>query len=157
MSKLTLAVVLVALGAVVALTAGTWSSSRASAASATALEGALLAPCCWGGTLATHDSPVATELRQEIEGRSARGDTTADIEADLVRRYGDRIRAMPQMGSFSNALVIALDAGILALAALVLAAARWRRRPEGDSNAPAAAPRDGYDARIDEELAELDA
>ena len=149
-------VALVAACAIAAVTAGTWSSSSTAAPSATALEGSLLAPCCWNGTLATHDSPVATELRHEIEDRSAKGETTTTIETDLVERYGERIRAMPKAGAFSNALVIALDAGIAALAALVLMMQRWRRSVRetgpGASEAPA---RDAYDDRIDADLAAL--
>lgn len=152
--KLTLTVGLVAVCAIAALTAATWSSSSTAAPSATALEGALLAPCCWNGTLATHDSPVATELRHEIEGRAASGETTTAIEADLVGRYGERIRAMPKSGAFSNALVLALDAGILALAALVVVLRRWRRAGR-DEERPTETPRDAYDARIDDELAQL--
>lgn len=162
MQKPTLAVALAAAGAIAALTGGTWSSSSPAAPSATALEGALLAPCCWNGTLATHDSPVATDLRHEIEGRAAGGESTTAIEADLVGRYGERIRAMPKAGAFSNAIVIALDAAILGLTAMVLALVRWRRRSEtGDGTGPAsdarpsAPARDDYDARIDAELEEL--
>lgn len=156
MQKLTLVTSLGACVAVFALTAGTWSSSSTTPPGAKALEATLLAPCCWGGTLATHDSPVSTELRQEIETRADHGEATTAIEADLVGRYGDRIRAMPKVGAFSNALVIALDAAILALAAMIVAFARWRRtNAEGVKPIDTAPRRDEYDDRIDAELADL--
>ena len=34
--------------------------------SAKALESRLYAPCCYGGTLDIHDSPVAQELRVDV-------------------------------------------------------------------------------------------
>jgi cytochrome c-type biogenesis protein CcmH len=154
--KLSLAVGLVAVSAVIALTAGAWSSSSAAAPGPKALEASLLAPCCWGGTLATHDSPLATELRQEVEARADNGESTTSIESDLVGRYGERIRAMPKAGAFSNALVIALDAGILGAAALLVLFARWRRSEPNEPNEPnEPSARDTYDDRIDDELADL--
>ncbi len=162
MVRFPLGVALVTVLAIAAVTALTWSGSQAVAApSPKALEAALLAPCCWNGTLATHDSPLASELRGEIETRSDKGETTAAIEADLVTRYGERVRAMPAAGAFSNVMVIALDVLIAAMGALALMLSRWRRNAANDQAAPArrgAAPpeRDAYDERIDAELADLE-
>src|SRR6476660_6068828 len=62
------------------------------------LEGRLLAPCCWDTsrqTLDIHGSPIANELRMEIRRRLKAGETSDDIEADLVRRYTTKILAVP--------------------------------------------------------------
>jgi cytochrome c-type biogenesis protein CcmH/NrfF len=158
MGSLPVRVVLAAVVAIVAVSALGWSSSGAAVpASASALEAALLAPCCWTGTLSTHDSPVAAELRQEIEARAGKGESTVAIEADLVGRYGSRIRAMPSVGAFTNALVIAVDLLIVVMATLAITISRWRR-PSSTSTLVAAAPlpRDAYDDRIEAELADLD-
>lgn len=171
MAKLPLTVVFVTSLLVAGVTAFGWSSSRSTVPpSAKALEATLLAPCCWNGTLATHDSPVATELRDEIESRSAKGETTVAIEGDLVSRYGEKIRAMPSAGAFTNAVVIALDLLIITMAGLAILLFRWRRNSthaapsRSKSTAAAAATtaanaatkRDAYDDRIDADLAELE-
>ena len=121
---------------------------------AKALESRLWAPCCYGGTLDTHESELARSLRDEIETRLAHGDTTATIQADLVERYGDKVLAarsdapIRQMG-----LVLAICAVILA-ATLAFLVRRWTRR----SAAPAlsSGPRDAFDDRIDAELEDVD-
>jgi cytochrome c-type biogenesis protein CcmH len=131
-------------------------------ASAKGLEASLLAPCCWNGTLATHDSPLASDLRGEIEARSAGGEATVAIEADLVTRYGDRIRAMPSGGAFTNAIVIVIDLLIFAIAAMAVSLHRWRQAPAKEEARPApgegaSSRRDHHDDAIDRELASLDA
>lgn len=133
------------------------SDGRRGSVSDKALESALLAPCCYGGTLGNHDSELARQLRSEIETRFAGGESTESIETDLVGRYGARIRAMPNERAFHLVPALAAAIAFLGIAALALLVRRWRREPP---RSPAAAtprgPRDDYDARIDAELAEAD-
>jgi cytochrome c-type biogenesis protein CcmH len=161
MARFPLYATMVTLVAVVAVTALTWSGRRGVPPSAKALEATLLAPCCWSGTLATHESPLASELREEIESRAAKGETTEAIEADMVTRYGERVRAMPSAGAFSNAIVIVIDLLLLAMGGLAVILFRWRRghanalarrTPATEATKPT---RDALDDRIDAELAEL--
>ncbi len=60
------------------------------------LEERLLAPCCYKQTLQIHESPKASELRREIRERLGRGDSVDAIEADMVRRFGPEVRAIPR-------------------------------------------------------------
>ena len=129
--------------------------ARAQEAEAHALEERLIAPCCWQESLATHDSPLARELREEIDARLARGESPAAIEADIVGRYGDRILAIPP-GSDTLALVVVL-ATLIGLGVLVATGRRWARAaaPEPAPTSDGAA-RSVDEARLDRELEAFD-
>lgn len=122
---------------------------------AAALESRLYAPCCYNGTLDMHDSELARELRKEIEGRLARGETSEAIQADFVERYGERVLA-----ARSDKPIEAMTLSLLALLALAgvgvgLVMRRWTRHPsDGSPEEPHA--RDELDARLDAELADPD-
>jgi cytochrome c-type biogenesis protein CcmH len=108
---------------------------------ASALEGRIMAPCCWTQTIDIHGSEIANDLRREIRKRLRGGESADTIQASLVDRYGERI----------------LGAG----AGSFMMLKRWRRRSTG---APAAAVPAGaapkgeaaLDARLDAELRALD-
>lgn len=159
-----LVVLLIAVAAVMGLTFGTWRSDpHVAPPSAAALEAGLLAPCCFGGTLATHESEIARELRAEIERRVANGESTAAIEADMIERYGSQVEAMPNQGAFANSTVIAVDMMIIAAAALAITVWRWRKANEVADSARTSAQvangpesRDYYDERLDSELQDID-
>ena len=123
-------------------------------AAARALESQLVAPCCWVESLDRHDSPLAIELRAEIAARIEAGEPIASIEADLVARHGERIRAIP---SGIDHIALAVIAG-LTVAALALVAARRRPKPAQPIGVVASrTPTDAsLDARLDRELRELD-
>jgi cytochrome c-type biogenesis protein CcmH len=119
------------------------------------LEARLLAPCCWNQTLDTHESDLATELRLEIARRAAEGEAHEAIEADLVERYGARIRAFSPTSPLPTVLAcLFLAAGLLGTATWWRARA-WRR-PALEAAVPPGARRadeDEYDRRLTEELA----
>lgn len=126
---------------------------------AAALEASLLAPCCYNGTLVTHESDLARSLRGEIESRVAHGETTDAIRADMVGRYGTKVLAMPsekRFGAFAGISML-IAAGLTVLA--VLRVRSWLRAAP-TAAAPAtsgtARRRDDYDDRIDAELDSLD-
>lgn len=88
-----------------------------------ALEERVLAPCCWRQPLRDHESELASSLRAEISARLQAGEPAAAIEDDLVRRYGERIRALPASGDPRWIMVAAVAAlagmGLYALSRLV--------------------------------------
>jgi len=127
---------------------------------AAALESRLYAPCCYNGTLDSHESELARELRKEISGRLAQGEAAEAIQADFVARYGDRVLAarsdkpIRTLGLLLVGLMVASGLG------LGLAFRRWTVRPGNAASAPQAPVgprrRDALDDRLDAELAELD-
>lgn len=123
---------------------------------ASALEGRLLAPCCWNQTLDMHGSEPANELKREIRRRLAAGETAAAIEEDIVARYGEKIRAVPTGSPLkSTAVLLTLLMGAAGVGALFLLL-RWRRRsalPQApEPGEEKGSQRDEYDERIDAEL-----
>jgi cytochrome c-type biogenesis protein CcmH len=126
-------------------------------ATARALEGRIKAPCCWNQTLDIHGSPVSQELKAEIRTRLMRGETSSEIEASFVERYGERILAVPDdspLGKFAlGALLLAVLAGV----GVFFLGRKWRGPPGGDAGKTggadeSAADTDEYDARLDAEL-----
>jgi cytochrome c-type biogenesis protein CcmH/NrfF len=120
------------------------------------LEDRLLSPCCWRQTLADHESPAATALRAEIRERLARREPAASIEGDLVRRYGNKIRALSDGGDPRWLIgVIAVGASVLALVAIG-AFVRRRRVPHVAAPSSEGLFDDEYAERLDDELLALD-
>lgn len=118
------------------------------------LEGRILAPCCWNQTLDIHGSEPAMELRREIRKRLVAGETSDAIEADLVRRYGERILASPP-GSPIFGVGVALTAVMAAGAFGAYRVLRsWKKPAPALPTAPA--PDDAaLDERLDRELEQL--
>jgi cytochrome c-type biogenesis protein CcmH len=126
---------------------------------AQALESRLMAPCCWQQTLDIHGSEIAQELKKEIRSRLAAGESAEAIEASIVARHGEKVRAVPKgspLGKTASLLLISMVvAGVGAGYLLV----RWRRRSaaaailEREAEGPTDdAARDRYDQEIDAEL-----
>jgi cytochrome c-type biogenesis protein CcmH len=125
-----------------------------------ALEQRLMAPCCWVQTLDVHDSPIAEELRAEIHRRLKAGEPAASIEADFVRRYGERIRAMPPGNPLGKTAVVVLAAIAAAGLMLIAIVRRWVKR-QGVADAATAArtdapERDEWDDKLDEQLRKME-
>jgi cytochrome c-type biogenesis protein CcmH len=126
------------------------------------LEQRLVAPCCWVQTLDVHDSPVARDLRAEIHRRLLGGEPASKVEADLVDRYGDRIRATPPGNPLAKTAAVAFAAFALAAVLLAWIVTKWVKRGRADAVAAAQAPasqapaRDEYDDRLDEQLRKMD-
>lgn len=120
-----------------------------------AIESKLMAPCCWVQTLDAHESPVASELRLEIRTKLTQGIPAAEIEADLVARYGERLWAIPP-GHDPRMPIMNIGFGSmgLALAGLCLLAWRWsRRNPSSvEPDRASEAQRDAFDSQLDAEL-----
>ena len=129
---------------------------------ASAIEGRIRAPCCWNQTLDIHGSPVSNELRREIRTRLKAGETQEAIQADFVRRYGERILAVPTGNPLKDVgVILSLGFGAAGIGAVFMLL-RWRRRAVADRAAQLAEDkqkkprgRDAYDDQIDAELDRL--
>lgn len=106
---------------------------------AASLIARLRAPCCWNQTLDVHASPSADGLRDEIRRRAAEGETVAAIEADVVKRYGERIRAVPSAGFLTPLGIFGLMGGLFILIATIAMGVRMTRKKDAAA-APAAEP-----------------
>ncbi|MCA9641554.1 MAG: cytochrome c-type biogenesis protein CcmH [Myxococcales bacterium] len=120
------------------------------------LEQRLLAPCCWDTskqTLDVHDSPVATDLKREIKRRLKAGEQPDAIEADLVDRYGEKIRAVPEGNPLKGfALILSILGGgaFLGLAYMLYG---WQQRAKAEQKPPPKeTERDEWDDALDQEL-----
>ncbi len=123
------------------------------AEAATELEERLLAPCCWNQTLDIHASPLASSIRSEIRRRLEAGETVAQVEADLVARHGERIRAVPHAGFMRP-----VGMGLLAVAGIaffgVVAFGRRRSKVPPAPTPPTIAAADRQ--ALDQALLDLD-
>lgn len=134
------------------------SSARAATEpGAAALEARLHAPCCYEGTLDHHDSELARDLRMEIEGRLARGESSDAIQADFVARYGEEVLAARSDAPIkAMGLSLALAGALAGAAVLVVMKRRVRRRDSAPGESETSPEPDAMDARIDAELADVD-
>lgn len=140
-------------------------AEAAQVCSPTALESEVMCPTCDGQTLDQSQAPSARRVKVFIRERSSAGDTCAAIKAQLVDEFGERILAAPSRRGF-NLLAWALPvAGLLVGAVAVgLAAWRWTRARDVDTqpvtglpSANGRAPVDSeLERRLDEELARFD-
>ena len=123
---------------------------------ASALEGRIMAPCCWTQTIDIHGSEIANDLRREIRKRLRSGETSDAIEASLVGRYGEKILAVPP-GSPLKTLATLLVLGMVgAGGGALLMLKRWRGRALAPAGLPKGKPNAQLDARLDAELRALD-
>jgi cytochrome c-type biogenesis protein CcmH len=100
-------------------------------ARAFALEGKLIAPCCYTSTVAAHDSEIAQQIKSDIRTQIARGSSNDEIVEGYVERYGEQILAAPAPRGFNlTAYLLPLAAIVIAAVAVFLVAARWRRRQD---------------------------
>jgi cytochrome c-type biogenesis protein CcmH len=101
-------------------------------------------------------SAVAEQERAFIRRQIAMGKDKQEVKDALVDEFGPGVLATPEEKGFDlAAYLVPVGLGLLALAALAVAARRFRRRPE--EAAPAAEPLDDDDARrLDAELAAYD-
>ena len=101
-------------------------------------------------------SAVADQERAFIRRQIALGKNKQQVKAALVDEFGPGVLAQPEEKGFSLvAYLVPIALALLALAGLVVAARRWRRRPPEAATAPEAL--DDDDARrLDAELAAYD-
>jgi cytochrome c-type biogenesis protein CcmH len=124
---------------------------------ASALEGRIIAPCCWTQTIDIHGSPQSNDLRREIRKRLLAGESADAIESSFVARFGPKVLAVPPgspLKTFATVLVLTMAA---AGAAGFFMLKRWRARGVAAAGVPNHVAKDAQlDARLDDELRALD-
>lgn len=131
-------------------------------ATAKRVEEQLMAPCCFGSTVATHHSPAADEIRDHVHVLVAQGATEQQILDEYLDRYGERILAQPVARGFNLLAYWMPVVGLLCGTGLVVLWLR-RRRNAGGGERPFPLRYDESDDarlrlqhRLDEELAAFD-
>jgi len=110
-----------------------------------ALEHRLMAPCCYNGLVAAHQSGAASELRLQIASLLRQGKTDREILDAVVDRYGKRILAEPEGRMGSLLQVIPPVALLLGLCGVIVAIQRLRvtaSQPAGNAMADIDIPED---------------
>jgi cytochrome c-type biogenesis protein CcmH/NrfF len=123
--------------------------------------GALRCMCgtCARDLLSTCTCETAEEARQKIRAKLIAGETRDEIVSEYSAQYGLESLAVPPNRGIFRAIwaipLVAIALGALALGRLMR---RWRAGPQPVTGAaPAVAtPRDAYDARLDDELEDLE-
>ena len=112
-------------------------------ATARQVEEQLMAPCCFGSTVATHHSPTADAIRQQVRSMVAGGATAQQILDKYLEVYGERILAQPVARGFNLLAYWMPAAGMLFGTAIVLLWLHRRRRTGRRDPAAAAQTRPG--------------
>jgi cytochrome c-type biogenesis protein CcmH/NrfF len=122
------------------------------------IEDEVMCPIC-GTLLELADSPQAKREKVYVAKLVANGKSKAEIKDALVAQYGASVLALPKASGFDlSAYLVPILAILIAVAALAVSVARWRRDgkrspPDGDA---AAAPQ-GEDAeRLEADLSRYD-
>jgi cytochrome c-type biogenesis protein CcmH len=111
-------------------------------------------PECAGQSVASSDAPAARNIRGALAEMVAQGDTDAQIRTRIVDRFGEEVSLVPASGGVVGLVwVIPVVVGVLAVVALAMTMARWRRSV-GDGHRASDADRDLVD-RFLAERAEL--
>jgi cytochrome c-type biogenesis protein CcmH len=102
-------------------------------------------------------SAVAEQERNFIRRQIALGKTKQEVKDALVDQFGPSVLATPEEKGFDlAAYLVPIVLGLLALAALAVAARRFRRRPEPAAAASEEPLADDDARRLDAELAAYD-
>jgi cytochrome c-type biogenesis protein CcmH/NrfF len=151
-----IAVALLALGAPAAATSAPQPQPQTSVH---AIEGEVMCPIC-GTLLELADSPQARREKAYIAKLVAAGKTRSEVKDALVAQYGREVLALPSGSGFDlSAYLVPVIAILIAIAALALSVARWRREGGGSppSGRPAGSAPQGEEAeRLEADLGRYD-
>jgi cytochrome c-type biogenesis protein CcmH/NrfF len=118
----------------------------------------VMCPVC-GTLLELAESPQAQREKVFIERLVEAGRTKAQIKDALVAEYGDAVLALPRGSGFSlSAYLVPIVAFVVAIVALAIGVAKWRRAgdPPDQSGPASAGPSPEDSERLDADLARYD-
>jgi cytochrome c-type biogenesis protein CcmH len=124
----------------------------------TDVEDEVMCPIC-GTLLELSDSPQARREKAFIAEMIAAGKSRAEIKDALVDEYGSEVLAEPEGSGFElSAYLVPAIAFLVAVVALAIGVARWRRRGGDGGGEPTAGdgPADEDSARLDADIARYD-
>lgn len=142
---------LFALACALAVAAAGAPPARAETGWAYAVANELMSPYCPGRSIADCPSAQAQTLRMWLIVQEASGRTRAEVEAELLDRYGEAILAAPRAQGFGLAAYVIPTAAFVA-GGLLLA---WFLRRQTRARAPAASAAAARPAPLDPELERL--
>jgi cytochrome c-type biogenesis protein CcmH len=123
------------------------------------VEDEVMCPIC-GTLLELSNAPQAERQRALISRLIAAGETKAEIKDALVAQYGNEVLALPEGSGFNlSAYLVPAIGFVLAVLALAIGVARWRRagRRRSGPQPPADGGPKGEEAeRLDADLARYD-
>jgi cytochrome c-type biogenesis protein CcmH len=138
-----------------ALSVGTPQAGADLERDARAIDEMLVAPCCFSQQVSVHQSAAAQEVKEDVRRRLAGGETRQQILDAYVAQYGKHILAEPPATGFDLTLYVVPPIALVASLGLIALLIRRLSRPQAIA-APDAPVSDDDDARLDEELRDLD-
>jgi cytochrome c-type biogenesis protein CcmH len=121
------------------------------------VEDEVMCPIC-GTLLELSDSPQARREKAYVARLVAEGRTKAEVKDALVVQYGPAALALPEAKGFDlSAYLVPVVALLVAVGALALSVARWRR--DGDRSPPpgtGSAPQGEEAERLEADLRRYD-
>ena len=120
------------------------------------IEDEVMCPVC-GTLLELAESPQAKREKAFVRKLIAEGKSRTEIKDELVTQYGENVLALPSRSGFDlSAYLVPAIALAIALVALVVGVARWRRQGRDGPSPPASGPRGEDDERLDADIARYD-
>jgi cytochrome c-type biogenesis protein CcmH len=126
------------------------------------IDAMLIAPCCFSQQVSVHHSEAAAEVQRDVRARLVAGQTRQQILDVYVAQYGKRILAEPPAVGFDLMLYLTpIVIFVTTVGMAVVVMRRLTRRASGGIPAlatgmPAAVIRPEDNARLDDELRDLD-
>jgi cytochrome c-type biogenesis protein CcmH len=132
-----LAVSLLAVSALASPTGAATTPAAVSETEVQAIASQLRCVVCQNLSVADSPSDMARQMRDLIRERLAAGDTSREVEAYFVQRYGEWVLLAPPARGLNLLLWLAPFGAVAGGLVLVLSLARrWRRRPDTPDRAP---------------------
>ena len=120
------------------------------------LEYEIMAPCCYGGPVADHDSDAAQKVKAQIARLLSEGKTKEEILDMYVAIYGEQILARPRAQGF-NLLAYIIPPTILLIGGLLVIyfVSRIKTPAPQRETVETASYSDAFFKKIEKEMKEL--
>lgn len=143
------------LGVIVALPAS--AAAETPRTSVSEISSEVMCPVC-GTLLELAEAPQAQREKAYVARLVAAGRSKQEIKDALVAEYGEEVLALPRGSGFDlSAYLVPIVAFVVALIALGIGVARWRRAGKGSEDPrPAAGPSAEDAQRLEADLARYD-